>query len=92
MSAEKLEATDGLIAIGLGFLVMCAVAVGFLLFKDHRVVRYYVGVGNGHSTRGFCVMSDIPWDQDDEVYCTDNIVNATGIMNDLNQKLAAAPK
>lgn len=71
-------------------LVLVAVAIGIttlgiFIFAPHTVQQYYVG--SATSSRGYCVMASINWDQDEVVFCSDEIAKTIEAANRLNKMI-----
>lgn len=78
-------------AVGVMAAILLLVTIGFLIFSSHGVRRYYVGNPSEHGAKGICVMAEVNWDQDDVVYCTDDMDKAIAAMTRLNFLLEIAP-
>ena len=71
----------------LGTLFIALLSIGvYSTTQDHSVRRYYVGESE-NSDRGFLVMAERNWMDDDIAYVTDDIYKAIDVANKLNEGL-----
>lgn len=74
-------------AVAFGVLALLLASAGvFSVTQDHSVTRYYVGESE-NSDRGYLVMAERDWFDDDIAFVTDDINKAIDVTNRLNATL-----
>jgi hypothetical protein len=55
-------------------IILVVLGVGATaIFAPHTVQQYYVGRSSSNNVLGYCVIKSIEWDQDESVFCSDDI-------------------
>lgn len=74
-----------LVVILVGAILFVA---GSAIMAPHTVQQYYASHPNGNGqVPGFCVMASINWENDDVVFCSDDITKVITEVDRLNQTL-----